>query len=398
MKLSRFRTLLWWAARDLLRRPGRAVLLGGCLCTLSLVAAVPLLLTQALTDTARELLAAGPSLVVRRVNAGGWAPLPAAEAQARARAVVGVTRARARVWGAVAGPGGPVTVVGVGDRETKGDAAAPDHPRPDQGAELTSLIARSPGRGEALVGPGLSALGAGAIQLTGFTSRSFKVVGVLPDSTSMVAHDLVLLQVADARAMLGLEPGAASDLAVDVFHQEEAEAIVGDLSAAFDFPVQISRRSAARSRYALGAWRRGGLVALAGVPALLALALLVVALLQQAGRERREVGLLKALGWGTGEIVAWRMLQATLVGLPATVLGLLTATVLVFLPGVTWPGAWLLAWTGPPPPLTLLPTGATLVVVEVAALVLVPFAAATLIGVVHNATATPDALLDEVRA
>ena len=372
------------------------MLLAGCLATLAVVVAVPLLLTQALTDTAREVLAAGPSLVVRRVNAGGWAPLPAAAAEARARAVVGVTRARARVWGAVTGPGGPITAVGARIDTPQAVAREPNHLRREGSAGIGSLIARSPERGTALVGPGLATFRGGPIELTGSTSLSFDVVGVLPDETSMVAHDLAVLHADDARALLGLEPGAASDLAVDVFHEAETEAILGDLSAAFDFPVQISRRTETLARYTLGAWRRSGLVALASVPALLALALLVVALLQQAGTERREVGLLKALGWCTGEIVALRMFRAALVGLPATVLGLLTASLFVFLPGVRWPGAWLLAWTGPPPPLTLLPTGATLVVAEVAALVLVPFAAATLIPVVRSAAATPDALLDEV--
>ena len=82
--------MLLWAGRDLLRRPGSSVLFAACLAVLAAVTAVPMLLTQAVNDTARELLADSPSLIVRRVDAGGWRSLPAGEAMERARKVPGV--------------------------------------------------------------------------------------------------------------------------------------------------------------------------------------------------------------------------------------------------------------------------------------------------------------------
>jgi hypothetical protein len=66
----------------------------------------------------------------------------------------------------------------------------------------------------------------------------------------------------------------------------------------------------------------------------------------------------------------------------------------VFWPGVTWPARWLFDWQGHPPELTLVSSGATLVLLEVAALVLAPFAVATLIPVAFSASASPAGLLD----
>jgi ABC-type lipoprotein release transport system permease subunit len=210
----------------------------------------------------------------------------------------------------------------------------------------------------------------------------------------MVAHDLVLLHAEDARDLLGLGPGQASDLAIDVFHEQEQRAIVPDLAQAFDFRVHVAQRNQTAKRTASEFARRGSLALLASAPALLALALLVSVLAVEARLSRREAGRLKALGWSSSDILVYHAVRAALVGLPSTAAALACAELVVFWPGVTWPGRWLFDWQGHPPELTLVSSGATLVLLEVAALVLAPFAVATLIPVAFSASASPADLLD----
>jgi hypothetical protein len=372
--------MLVWAARDAARHPGETLLAAFTLSALVAWIATVLLLTHALESTARKMLETGPSLVVRRVSPGGWVPIPAGESVRVARAVPGVTRARARVWGLVSSPSGPVTAVGIGQhdrRDWKDIAPVP-----------------FPGRGEAVAGPGVPAEdGDAALVLAGARTMSFKVSARLPPKSGLTAHDIVVLHAEDARLLLGLPEGHASDLALDVFHPGEEEAILPDLAEAFPWPVRITTRSETVGLYSGGTARRGGIALVLAAPAILAAALLVAGSARDRVGRRREVGLLKAMGWTTGDVVRLHLLRAAATGLPATALGLFAAYLLVLRPGVSWPGALLFGWHGRPPGMHLSPSGAWLILLEVAALAFVPWLAAHLWPSIRGSAADPQEMI-----
>lgn len=371
-----------WAVRDLFRRPGETVLLILGLGSLVALLSSVLLLTQSLETTARKILSQGPSLVVRRLGPSGWAPMPPQAAAAWAREVPGVISAVPRVWGTVASAEGPVTVIGT-DAES---------------GEWGQATGMAPESGEVLLGPGLrSADSPDTISLSGRISRTFKVAGDLPAEAGIVVQGTVLMETAAARALLGLGPGSASDLAVRVFHDQEAEAILPDLAAAFPWPVRIITQRQAAGRYRADAARSGGLVAMAALPALTALILLVAQTLRSRFIRRSEVGLLKALGWTAGDVIRLHAVQALWICAVAGVLGASLAYGLIHWPGATWPGRLLLGWTDGPPALWLDPSGALRVLVEVAALVLLPFLAASLWPSVRAAGAAPLSFLEHAR-
>lgn len=379
--------MVLWAGRDVIRRPGVAALFAVCLAALTVVTAVPLLLTQAVDDTARELLADSPSLVVRRVDAGGWRPLPAAEATLLASRVIGVTSARARIWGVVAGPSGPVTLLAVPSGGESVDGAT------SGGALLRQWLGiLAPGK--AVVGPALAAR-EGLLELRGVTTLQLDVVGTMEPDASMAVHDLVIVSPSDARRLLGLGPGEASDLAIQVFHDSEAEAIVPDLLEALPWPVHLRRKSETLDGYTTGVGRRGSLAMLTLTPALLGLVLLVVAAWRDGLANRREVGLLKALGWTTGDVLRLRLWRAAIVGVPAVVLGLVLAYELVFWPGASWLGEVLLGWPERPVLMTLKPGSAALILLEVGSLILLPWFAAALWPALRTATSQPERHLAE---
>jgi hypothetical protein len=353
--------LIVWAARDLLRRPGQAFLLFAALASVVMLMALVLLLEQALSTAARHLAAQAPAVVVRRVNAGGWAPMPAAESLTAIEQVAGVLRPRVRLWGAVRGPQGSVTVVGWNG--AIGGEGLPDG------------LAPEPGR--AWIGPGVvAAEGAAGLTLRGAGQLDLEVIGRLPGGSSMAAHDVVVVHPDDARRLLGLLPGQASDLALDVFHEEAAAALVPDLAAAFPWPVQISTRREHLERSLADISRRSGAILVAFGPALLALALLVAGI-GATGRSRRwEDGLLKALGWNGAELLRLHVYRGLLAGMPALVAGAAGAYGLLFWPGMSWLPQRLFEWTGPAPGFYLSSQGAAVGMVLSLLLAGVPFVSA----------------------
>lgn len=370
--------MLIWAARDIQRHWGRATLLFACLTSLVFLTATTLLFSQALAFTWARLLDQAPDLVIRRIDAGGWAPMPADEAVACAGKVAGVIDPTPRLWGVAAGPDGPVTVVA-------STAALP-------AGALKGV--EPPAAGQAVVGRGATGAAADSrLTLLGHRRLVVEIVATFPADTGLATHDLVWLTAEDSRRLLGLAPDQASDLAVHLFRREEAQAIQADLAAAFPWPVRIIDRSTSAQGHHLRAMRTGGLTAVAGIPALLALLLIIVGTVADSSGRRTGWGLLKALGWTTADIVKLQIFKATVVGMPAVLLGLATAYAVVFYPPAAGVTAFWITGGQYLPALALNPTGASITMLEIVALVALPYLATVFLTSLRGAAEDPWRLL-----
>lgn len=379
MRPNRYAQVLW-AGRELLTHPGVTLLIALALGLLTTMLAAALLLSQALTATTSRLLAQAPDLVVRRVTPDGGQPVNV-QAAAIALAIPGIIEARPRIWGTVRAPQGAVTVVAADEKAIR-RLKAPGS-------------IRTPGPGEALIGRGVVMPSSDArLVLQGVTDIIVRVTRRFPREADLVTHDIVMLHPEDARRLLGLAPGDACDLALTVFHPDEAEALLPELARAFPWPVHIATRQDTRKHYATAFGRRGGLAAILYIPAVIALLLLVASVVRQQIGSRARVGLFKALGWTSRDIVALQVTKALLVGLPAIAGGLMIAYGLIYAPSQQWVGTLLLGWQETAP-LTHLDAGqAVPIFLEVAGILLTPYLAAVLWSSLVQAASDPQDLLN----
>jgi hypothetical protein len=354
------------------------MLLFACLASLVFVFATALLFSQALDATWAHLLDQAPDLVIRRIDGGGWAPMPADDAVALAQHIPGVLSPTPRLWGVVTGPDGPVTVVGTMD-------VVPEN--------VLNGIKR-PSAGQAVVGQGVArALSDRHLNLGNRHSLTVTVIDVFPADTGLATHDLVWITPDDARHLLGLAPGQASDLAVHLFRREEEQAIQADLAAAFPWPVRITDRSASALHHRTRAVRSGGIAVVAGIPALLALLLIITGTALDQTGQRTHWGLLKSLGWTTADIVRLQINRAMIVGIPAVMLGLASAYTAVFYPPAAGVTAFWITGGQHLPALALVSSGTAVTMLEIAALVGLPFLAAVFLTSVRAATDAPWSML-----
>ncbi|WP_372679199.1 hypothetical protein [Desulfosarcina sp.] len=374
----RFPTMAIWAAREVQRQAGRSVLLFACLASLVFLIATALLFSQALDATWAHLMDRAPDLVVRRIAGGGWAPIPADEAVACAKRIPGVLDPTPRLWGVVPGPEGPVTVVA-------SIAVVPE-------TVLTGV--KPPTAGQAVVGQGVArALSDSRLNLSSRQSMAVNVVDIFPVDTGLATHDLVWMTPDDARHLLGLPQGQASDLAVYLFRHEEEQAIQADLASAFPWPVHISGRTDSAVRHHTRAVRSGGIAVVTGIPALLALLLIITGTVLDNNGQRAHWGLLKSLGWTTADIVRLQIYRSMIVGIPAVMLGLACAYAAVFYPPAAGVTAFWITGGQRLAALTLARSGAAITMIEIAALVGLPFLAAVFLTSIQSAAHSPWTML-----
>ncbi len=373
-------SLFAWSIRDLFRYPIETILLFLSMVALVSILGTALLLSQALSSTAGRLLKDSPSVVIRRVNPTGWSALPAKESIRLAISVPGVLQAGTRIWGMANGPGGSLTVFGF-----------------DESHRLSGL-AKSvplPKRGEAVVGTAISTdTTPEVIKLVGQNTLNLKIIGTLGAKTSMVAHDMVLVHPDDARRLFGIAEGYASDLIVDVFHETEADAILPDLSRAFPWPVRMTTRKEATGIYGSASARRSGIVYIAIIPAMLALAFIVFGVFKGQIAQSCNVGLFKALGWTTTNICQMQLLKALVIGIPAVTTGMVVSYGLVFRFGSSWPGYLFFGWKDRSPQLFLNTSGAILTLIEIVVLIFLPYLAAALWPTLRAAVSDPQDFLE----
>jgi len=318
--------LLGYALGALGRRRSKAIALGGGLALVVALVGAVLFLTDALRADADRARAAVPDVVVQRLVGGRPALLGDGDA-ARIAGIDGVRTMRPRVWGYLFLPAlqGNVTIVGS------------DPSLSDLRPALSDGRDAAPGAHEMIVGVTLArALGlvvGDELQLPPLSatpSPPLKLVGTFATDVDLYTADVILCGDDDARLVLGLPAGAITDLALTVANPAETRIVARTVLERLPGTRVIERDLLGRV-YALAYGRRAGLVLAASIPALLALLILAWDRASGLGaEEKREIAVLKAVGWSTSDILWSKIFEALLVGGAATALGLVAAYVWVF--------------------------------------------------------------------
>ena len=222
---------------------------------------------------------------------------------------------------------------------------------------------------------------------------NLKLKSVLPAATALVSSDLVLLSEADFRRFFQLADDEYTDIALRVRNPKEIAKVAEKAGIALRQHRVITREDLLRTYEAIFSWREGMLLALLS-GALLAFAILAFDKASGlSAQERRDIGILKAIGWDTGDILRMKLWEATLVSLTAFALGLGLAYVHVFVFSAPLIEAVLKGWSVLYPRFALTPTVDGLQLATLALLTVLPYLAAVTVPVWRAASADPDAAM-----
>lgn len=384
---SRRISLLAYALRAIARRRARSVALGGGLAfAVALVAAV-LFLTESLRAEAERARAAHPDVVVQKLVGGRPTNLRASDGAALA-GIPSVRSVTPRVWGYVFLPAlqGNVTIVGT-------PRGAP--PLSVANGVLHAGCDLNPGAHEMIAGVELAhflgMLPGDELELPSPDPRAhaMKLVGTFRSSLDLFTSDVLVCDEDDARALLGVPDGEATDLAVTLANPAETRVVARTIVRLMP-QARVVERDLLERVYHLSYGRRAGLVLGASIPAVLALLVLAWDRASGVGAdERREIAVLKAVGWSTADVLWEKLFESILVGASATALGLLAGYAWVFWLGAPGLRPALVGWSVLYPRSSLTPAVDLAQLLGITIAVLGPFVLLSIVPAWKAATVDP---------
>lgn len=309
--LRRQRYLLEYSLSSLARRPGKHLGLVLVYGLIIFLLASTLLLTQSLRQEAAQILAESPELIVQRLLAGRHDLIPASYLD-RLGTIRGISEGYGRLWGYFYDPSVSANYTLMVPRETSPAAGE---------VQLGAGVARARGLGH---GDYLSLRSARGEPF------SFKVADLLATDTELISSDLILLNVQDFRRFFDFPTDHFTDIVLRVRNPVEVRKVAEKISLALPDTRPILREEILRTYDAIFGWRQG-LVFLVLIGALLAFFILTFDRASGlSAEERREIGILKAVGWETGDVLRMKFWEGAALSLTAFLLGYLLAYVHVF--------------------------------------------------------------------
>jgi ABC-type lipoprotein release transport system permease subunit len=156
-------------------------------------------------------------------------------------------------------------------------------------------------------------------------SFSFRVSGVFRTDVNLLTSDLILVNINDATTFFEGAVGSFTDLCVYVNNPAETNLIASQITASNPM-LRILTRNAIEDASLSTYGARSGYVSIAWYILLISVILVAWNQATAAGAEmKREVGILKALGFSTSDILEIRFLETLILGFVAATLGVFFA-------------------------------------------------------------------------
>ncbi len=372
--LERQRSIIDFTIASLLRRKGKngALLLVYTLIIFLLSSVI--FFSYALKREAALVLQETPEIIVQRTLTGRYQLIPLAYAE-KIKEIRGVVSVQPRFWGYYYD----------GDSRANYTFVVPqDNPPPV---------------GSILIGSGLSKLreaGQGdTIGFTGFDGKaqSYKVKGILSEQSQLLSADLIVMSEPDYRALSGIPAAMATDLVLKVRNRKEYTTIAEKITKLLPDTRPIIRNEILRTYDAVFSWRSGIVIVIFGSSAL---AFVIFAWDKATGlsaEERKEIGILKAVGWESSDILLMKFWEGLVISLTAFLSGTVLGYLHVFFGSSILFVPVLKGWSTLYPEFKLVPFVNFGHLAAIFALTVVPYTITTIIPSWRVATIDPDSVL-----
>jgi ABC-type lipoprotein release transport system permease subunit len=372
--IEKQKNILDFTLSSLVRRKGKNMALIVVYTAVIFMLASVMFFSHSLKQEARVILRDAPEMVVQRLVMGRHDLIPVSYGDA-IRELRGVQSVKPRWWGY--------------------------YYDQTNGANYTLMVRENDPlpKGQIAVGNGVSrnllAKENGIIPFKtydgGFVFLKIKEV-VSPDS-ELVSSDLILLSREDFKTIFRTSEESATDLVVRARNEKELNTIATKITQIFPDTRPILRNEILSTYDAVFDWRGGMIIVVLSAAVF---AFIILAWDKATGLsadEKREIGVLKALGWETSDVLLMKYWEGVVISLSSFLLGVLFAYVHIFFASsVVFEGA-LKGWSVLYPHFKLTPFVNAYQVATLFFFTVIPYTVATIVPSWRAATIDPDSVM-----
>jgi ABC-type lipoprotein release transport system permease subunit len=373
-RIERQRNILDFTLSALLRRKRKNVALISVYTVVVFFLASVLFFTHSIRKEASILLKASPEMIIQRLVAGRHDLIPTSYID-KIKEIRGVSSVKGRLWGYYYDPitGANYTLIVPGDGQ--------------------------PETGKISIGEGISRT---RLAFEGDTIEFKTYEGIVIDleikdrissESELISSDLILISENDFRKLFGTPKEYATDLTLQVKNPRELSTIALKIAELLPDTRQILRDEILRTYDAVFNWR-GGILVVILLGAMLAF--IIFAWDKASGlsqEEQREIGILKAIGWETSDVILMKFWEGMVVSLSSFLAGVLLAYLHVFFASSMLFEPVLKGWAVLYPNFKMVPFIDASQIVALFFLTVIPYTVATIIPSWRAATVDPDSVM-----
>ncbi len=160
--------------------------------------------------------------------------------------------------------------------------------------------------------------------------REVSIYDSLLSETNIVSSDMILMEESLARDILGVDEELSTDLVLYVPNELEHDNVKEKIILLFN-NIRVIEKEELSTAYAQMFNYKGGLFLLLYMVVLMTFILILYQRYSMiSSSDKKEIGILRALGWSVNMVIRLKIMESLIVGLSAFVLGILLAYGYVF--------------------------------------------------------------------
>lgn len=368
------RNILDFTLSSLLRRKGKNSALVIVYTLVVFLLASVMFFTHSIRKEASLVLRDAPEIVVQKLVAGRQDLIPLDYID-KIKDIKGVSSIKGRLWGYYfdAAIGANYTLMVPPDAQiSQGSVEIGDGISKSRQVYQGDLLTLRAYNGEAML---------------------YQIERIFSAESALVSADLILMEENDFRNLFQFPVGQVTDLTLKVRNPREMTTIAQKISEILPGTRPIIRDEILRTYDSIFNWRAGILIVILFVAVL---CFIIFAWDKASGlsaEERREIGILKAIGWETSDVILMKFWEGLVVSLSSFLLGIVLAYLHVFFTSSILFEPVLKGWSVLYPEFKLVPFIDAYQVATLFFLTVMPYAVATIVPAWRAATVDPDSVM-----
>lgn len=390
MALEKHKNILDYTLQTLLRRKFKNTGIILVFTFVIFILSSIVFLSHSLQRESRLILKDSPEIVVQRMLAGRH-ELISTSIMSDIMKIPGVSGVEPRFWGYYYDSGikANYTVIGIGSKGLENNTLLRGRmPSPHE----KNVIAIGKGVADSRL---ISKELGHSLFLQNSMGRwmEFEVVGIFKARSELLTADLIVVGENALKELFGFPADAATDLSVHVNNEAEIPTVAKKIKEQFPDTRPILRDEIIRTYDAVFGWRSGLIITLF-IGALTAF--IILAWDKATGlsaEEKQEIGILKAIGWETSDVLEMKFWEGLVISLTSFMSGIILAYIHIFFFGASLFAPALKGWSVIYPDFKLTPFIDFYQIAILLALTVIPYIASTIIPSWKVSITDPDIVM-----